>query len=189
MDMRGNCKQQGTIPGHCLEERSLYRGTICFCIVVLVLTAGVISGPNSTWAGHAYVLKVLDGDSLKVRMGGKILEIRLYGIDAPEYGQRYGKKAKNYTRSLANKVTVTLIPKDVDTYGRIVALVKSHGRLVNRELVRNGFAWVYPEYCIEEPLCSELKSMELEARKYNRGLWKAKTPEPPWEWKHRRRNR
>lgn len=157
--------------------------------IFLLSTLLVCLDWNTASAKHAYVLKVLDGDSLRVRMGGKTLEIRLYGIDAPEYGQRYGTRSKKYAQGLANKVTVTVVPKDMDQYGRIVAVVRSHGRMVNRELVRNGYAWVYPKYCLEEPLCSDLKEMELEARKHNRGLWKAKSPEPPWEWKQRRRSR
>lgn len=159
-----------------------------YCLLLVLAPALLLPGLSSATARYGYVLRVLDGDSFRVRMGGKLQEIRLYGIDAPEYGQRYGSKAKRYLQSLVNKVTVTVIPKDVDRYGRIVALVKSHGRLVNRELVRNGYAWVYPKYCRQEPLCSQLTELELEARKHNRGLWRAKTPEPPWELKQRRRN-
>ncbi|WP_457573033.1 thermonuclease family protein [Desulfolithobacter sp.] len=149
-------------------------------LVLLYLLAAPLS-PALAW--HAYVVKVLDGDSLRVKKGNRILEIRLYGIDAPEYGQPYGDKAKRFASQLLYKKTVSLTSKDVDRYGRIVALVKSDGRLVNRELVREGFAWVYPKYCQEQPLCSSLKRLEYKARRARRGLWKAKNPVSPWRWK------
>lgn len=149
--------------------------------MVALLT--ILCCSNTALAWHGYVVKVLDGDSLRIRRGTKIYEVRLYGIDTPEYKQPYGNKAKLYTRSRTWKKTVTVEPKDVDRYGRIVAVVKSRGRTVNRELVRDGLAWVYPKYCTMQPLCNEMKIDEEKARKLRRGLWKEKQPISPWEWK------
>ncbi len=155
-------------------------------IVNLILFFLVVSAtPGCAW--HAQVIKVLDGDSIVVRRGGKTYEIRLYGIDAPEYRQAYSNKAKQYTKRLTYRRTVSLSTKDVDRYGRLVALVRCQGRLVNRELVRNGLAWVYPKYCRIPSLCRELKKLERQARKQRRGLWKQKHPVSPWEWKRRKR--
>ncbi len=133
------------------------------------------------WEG--VVVKVLDGDSLQIRRDGKIYEIRLYGIDTPEYKQPYSNKAKQFTKRLAYRQTVSVEKRDIDRYGRIVALVSSHGKLVNRELVRAGLAWFYPRYCREQPLCRELESLERQARKERRGFWREKNPVSPWDWK------
>ncbi|NOQ47275.1 MAG: hypothetical protein GQ559_11510, partial [Desulfobulbaceae bacterium] len=127
---------------------------------LVCLTIAIVLSCSPAFAWHGLVVKVLDGDSIRVKRNGKIHEIRLYGIDAPEYGQGYGNKAKSYTRALTYKKTVTIEPMDTDRYGRIVALVKSQGRLVNRELVRDGFAWVYPKYCNRPSLCNEMKKLE-----------------------------
>ncbi len=151
----------------------LLTGFLSFCICSPVL------------AWHGYVVKVLDGDSIRVKRGNKFYEIRLYGIDAPEHKQPYGSAAKRFTRKRIWKRTVTIEPKDIDRYGRTVALVKSQGRLINRELVRDGLAWVYPRYCREQPLCRNMKKDEDRAKKEARGLWKEKDPVSPWEWKHR----
>lgn len=142
---------------------------------------------KTAMAWHGYVVKVLDGDSLQVKRGNRLYEIRLYGIDTPEYKQPYGNKAKRFTKNRTWKKTVTIEPRDVDRYGRIVALVKSEGRLVNSELVGDGLAWVYPMYCKEQPLCREMKKGEVRARKQGRGLWKEKNPVSPWEWKRRKK--
>ena len=146
---------------------------LCSC-----LAASVAYG----WQGN--VVKVLDGDSIRVRRGSKVIEIRLYGIDCPEWKQAYGNRAKQYTKTRLNHRAVSVVPKDVDRYGRVVALVSTSGSLINRELVRDGFAWMYPKYCRQEPLCSELGRLESEARSRHLGLWKDPHPLSPWQWKH-----
>ncbi len=152
----------------------------CICLVICLLQLSPLHA--STWTG--VVVKVLDGDSLKVRREGQIYEIRLYGIDTPEYRQPFSNKAKQFTKKLAYRQMVTIEEKDVDRYGRIVALVTTGGKLVNRELVREGLAWYYPRYCRAQPVCSELKSLEQKARKQGKGLWRDTHPISPWEWKH-----
>jgi endonuclease YncB( thermonuclease family) len=107
----------------------------------------------------------------------------LYGIDTPEYGQDYSDRAGSFTRKYLLDKIVSVELMDVDKYGRTVALIQSQGRLINRELVRAGMAWVYPWFCREEPLCSELKNLEGKARKSRRGLWQLEDPVAPWDWK------
>ena len=111
-----------------------------------------------TWQGR--VIKVLDGDSLIVKRGSKVYKLRLYGIDTPEYGQDYYKNAARYTRKYLLGKTVSVEPKDIDKYDRTVALVRLRTLLINEELVRAGMAWVYPWFCREKPLCSEMKILE-----------------------------
>ena len=158
---------------------------IRYCKVVLFWLVLFQCTPSLAWNGT--VVWVIDGDSLRVRHNGKIVEIRLYGIDTPEYNQDYSDKAKQCTRRLVYGETVSVEQKDIDRYGRIVALVTSRGKLVNRELVRRGLAWFYPRYCLKQPLCGELKTLENEARTARRGLWREQDPVSPWEWKRRER--
>lgn len=152
-------------------------------LIFAVLLQLLIVGEGAAVEG--LVVRIIDGDSIKVLVDGVVKEIRLYGIDTPEHMQPHSYKAKQLTKQLAEGQYVTIIAKDVDRYGRIVAKIKSRGKLVNRELVREGLAWYYKRYCHEQPLCGELKSLEEEARIARRGLWKDKNPEAPWEWKHR----
>lgn len=143
-------------------------------------------GYAAAWEG--VVVKVLDGDSIVIQRSGEINTIRLYGIDTPEYKQAYSNKAKQFTRRLVNGQRVSVEEKDRDRYGRIVALVVSQGKLVNRELVREGLAWYYPHYCREQPLCNELRSLENQAKKEGRGLWRDRNPVSPMEWKRQQKN-
>ena len=157
-------------------------GVSPFFFVFLLFAAG------QAWGWEGVVVKVLDGDSLQVRREGRLVEIRLYGIDTPEYRQAYSTKARQFTREMLSKQTVAVEEKDVDRYGRIVALVSCQGRLVNRELVRAGLAWYYPRYCRSQPLCGELAVLEQGARTARLGLWADPQPVAPWEWKRQQRS-
>lgn len=154
-------------------------------IVGTVLFSFLLFSDAYCWQG--YVVKVLDGDSIKVKKGREVIEIRLYGIDCPEWGQDYGNRARRFSKRKLQKRRVTVETKDLDRYGRTVALVSSSGQLINRELVRAGLAWMYPKYCKEQPLCSELKELENRARNRRVGLWRAKDPVSPWQWKRQKK--
>ena len=62
------------------------------------------------------------------------------------------------------------------------------GTVVNQEIVRAGFGWVYAVYC-KRPICLEWKRLESEALTAKRGLWKDAKPVPPLEWRRQRRNK
>ena len=133
------------------------------------------------WQGR--VVKVLDGDSIRVKKGSKIIEVRLYGIDCPEWNQAYGKKAKQFSRAKVYQKRVDIDPVDIDRYGRTVAIVSRSGKLLNRQLVQAGLAWQYKKYCKKKSLCSKLAQLEKEAKRRKRGLWRSKKPVAPWTWR------
>jgi endonuclease YncB( thermonuclease family) len=54
------------------------------------------------------VVKVIDGDSIAVMHEGKAEQVRLNGIDCPEKGQPFWKKAKQATSSLSFGKDVTV---------------------------------------------------------------------------------
>ena len=70
-----------------------------------------------------------------------------------------------------------------DRYGRTVGLVTVDGKLLDKELVKAGMAWVYRKYCKRKPLCSELLNQEAKARANGTGLWADKDHTPPWDWR------
>lgn len=155
-----------------------------YCFLLLVLVS-LFSTVHHATAWEGVVVKVLDGDSIRIKRNGRIDEIRLYGIDAPEYKQPYSNKAKQYVRRMVYRQEVVVEEMDVDRYGRTVALVFLKDKLVNRELVGAGLAWYYPRYCRRQPLCGELAELEAGARRQGRGLWRDPDPVSPWEWKRR----
>ena len=127
------------------------------------------------------VVSVLDGDTIEVLHNGQAERIRLNGIDCPEKGQAYGKKAKQFTSTLVYGKEVTIQVLRKDRHGRTVAdVVLPDGTNVSRELVRAGLAWWYRQYSKNE----SLGALEEGARQAKQGLWADANPVPPWEVRH-----
>ncbi|MCI5123712.1 MAG: hypothetical protein D3925_04360 [Candidatus Electrothrix sp. AR5] len=140
----------------------------------------LILGPPG-WKGK--VVKVMDGDTLQIKKGKELIKIRLYGVDCPEKKQRYGTEATAFATQLFLNKKVRVEAVHTDQYGRTVALVTAGRKMLNRELVREGYAWVYPAYCKRQPLCAELSKLEEKAKKKKKGLWQQKRPLAPWTWR------
>ena len=64
-----------------------------FCILLLAVLTLPLQAESISKVDSVKVLRVVDGDTLKVSYKGKDESIRLIGIDAPE--SRPNKKAKN----------------------------------------------------------------------------------------------
>jgi micrococcal nuclease len=66
--------------------------TSVFLLTLLLL-------PTLTWAGPSKVISIQDADMITVLTEERRqVRIRLYGIDAPESGQAYGKKATQHVK-------------------------------------------------------------------------------------------
>ncbi len=164
--------------------RNIRRLLTLFAVLVAVLVA-VLGGDASALAFSARVVSVADGDTLTVQgEDEERLKVRLYGIDAPEHDQRYGKEARRALSSLVRRKTVDVEPVDADRYGRTVALVRlEDGLLVNEELVARGAAWYYGQYCRRSDPCARLRDLEERARAARLGLWADDAPQRPSEWR------
>ena len=128
-----------------------------------------------------------DGDTLTSLRDREQARIRLYGIDCPERGQAFSKKAKQFTSDMVFGKVVEVHRMDTDRYGRAVALVSVDKQLLNEELVKAGLAWVYDFYC-SEPICESWKNFQLRAKFDKRGVWDDPNPIPPWEFRREKRS-
>lgn len=128
------------------------------------------------------VTHVIDGDTIKVILGSREVTVRLWGIDSPEWQQPYSQQAKRYTRKRLQDKCVVVTPKYYDKYGRMVALVYRGTVSFNEELVTKGLGWVHIYYCNEE-ICDSWRRLEHRARENHLGLWRQRSPMPPWQWK------
>lgn len=161
---------------HRLKVSSLFFSFLFFSILT----------PSIGHSWTAQVVSVTDGDSLFVLHHGQKVEIRLYGIDAPEDGQDFDSQAKALTTALVAGRTVDVEEKATDRYGRTVVLVKVDGQSLNELIIQNGYAWVYRHYC-KERFCSDWINSEEMAKKQRRGMWAGSTVTPPWEWRAKMR--
>ena len=139
------------------------------------------------------VLRIIDGDTLKIEYEGKKESIRLIGVDTPEskYNAKAGRDAKRSKEDVktiiemgkrATKYVKTLIkPGDTikiefdiqqrDRYGRLLGYVYlSNGKMLNEEIVKAGYAslmTIPPNVKYQDKFLEAYR----EARENNRGLW------------------
>ena len=73
----------------------------------------------------------------------------------------------------------------VDRYGRTVGHVWIGDRHINREMVRQGHAWVYRNYLDDKTMLDD----ETYAQNNNLGLWSLPEAQrvPPWDWRRDKR--
>lgn len=135
---------------------------------------------------HGTVTKVIDGDSMRIKTESGDYEVRLYGIDAPEYDQNYAQEAKMKVKRALYRKRVKVIPVEWDKYKRLVAIVEySDDSSINELLLRNGLAWYYPKYC-KKRICGSWKQVARKAREKKLNIWSENSPVAPWRWKQRK---
>ncbi|NJM12938.1 MAG: hypothetical protein HC889_14645 [Synechococcaceae cyanobacterium SM1_2_3] len=130
----------------------------CLLLVVNMAQAESLNGP---------VIGVHDGDTLTLRVKRQPVKVRLAGIDAPEWAQPYGQKAKQALSALAFGKEARVESAGPNQYGRTLGAVHVDAVNVNAALVRQGVAWVYRGY----PHPPELEGLEAQAQASKRGLW------------------
>jgi endonuclease YncB( thermonuclease family) len=148
-------------------------------VLIFVLAArACCATPRRSLVGQ--VVKIADGDTLTVLDPAHVQhKIRLAGIDAPEKAQAFGTQARNALAAKVFRRTVRVEVTDTDRYGREVGRVFCSSHFINAEMVREGFAWRYPQW----DKAGEFATAEADARRHRRGLWADRNPVPPWEFR------
>ena len=132
------------------------------------------------------VVKVVDGDTIHVRIGDRVEKIRYIGVNAPELhhptkgAEPLGREAAEANRKLVEGQTVRmeLDVQERDKYGRFLAYVYVGNTMVNAELVAQGYAQIMtipPNVKHQD----EFLKLQQEARALQLGLWKGAGPAPP----------
>lgn len=164
------------------EEGVIYgMGRIAF-VLGLALSLSLFGTPveASDLTGRA---SVIDGDTIEIR--GQ--RIRLYGIDAPESGQlckdaggkpyRCGQVAALALDEKIGSTTVRCEQRDVDRYGRAVAICRVGDVDLGAWMINQGLAVEYRKYS-----GGRYRNEESEAKAARLGLW-AGAFVWPWEWR------
>ncbi|EAL5396983.1 thermonuclease [Campylobacter upsaliensis] len=132
------------------------------------------------------VSKVIDGDTIELLAKTSKenpynhitkLKIRLYGIDAPELKQAYGKEAKEFLSALVLKQEVSLIIENKDKYDRFVGTLFLKGKDINKEMVKNGYAHAY------ESFSKKYLAEQADAKMFKLGLWQDEKAVKPSEFR------
>lgn len=127
--------------------------------------------------------RVIDGDTLEIRLGTTLRTCRLAGIDAPETLQRFGPEAtaELKRRTLGKGVTIV---KEGEDQGGVWLVHASAGGSINRGMVQAGLARWYRQFPSGD---KQLPQIEQEAKAAGRGLWADKESIAPWDWRRGKR--
>ncbi len=156
--------------------------TICVAFTVVMAALAVTAAPAAvmpkTVSGK--VIWLYDGDSFRLKTaGGKILEVRMYGIDAPEHGQPGGRLALQAMIKLLKNRTVKIVPVTIDKYQRIVGKVYLGQLYVNLWSLQHGYAWHFRFFDHDKSFAQA----EKQARQGKLGIWKLTDNVPPWQYR------
>jgi micrococcal nuclease len=158
--------------------------------LVIALLAGlalvlVLRGRGTIGRTGAVLVRVVDGDTLKVEVGGRERSVRLLGIDTPETHRPGtpiecgGPQASAHMERLVrpgDRVSLEPDPTQdaVDRYGRLLAYVRlPDGRLAEDEQLRSGWAMSYVFDGRPVARYGEFRRAESQARAARRGVWGA----------------
>ncbi len=126
-------------------------------------------------------VKCVDGDKFRVTINSEELLVRMIAIDTPELAKNenkaeyYANEASDYTcNKLKNAKKIELEYDNnsdkVDKYDRVLAWVYVDGKLLQEDLVKNGYAkiaYLYDDY----KYTSTLQEKQELASANEKGLW------------------
>ena len=148
--------------------------------VLLALLGGATPvGAQPSAPDVGLVVRVVDGDTLHVRLADRLEKVRYIGVNAPEVhhpsrGEEPGGTeayARNRQLVEGKRVRLELDVQARDRYGRLLAYVWVGATMVNAELLRLGYAQVMtvPPNVRHQALFVKL---QRDAREAGRGLWR-----------------
>lgn len=137
----------------------------------------VIACPLFALSGKA--VSIHDGDTITILQNKQQIKVRLFGIDAPELKQPYGKKSKQFLANLIAGEVVEVDKNGKDRYKRTIGTIYLNGADINAQMVASGYAWAYRKFS------KKYTAQESKAKSQKLGLWRDKEPIPPWEWRRR----
>jgi micrococcal nuclease len=146
--------------------------------VLALLVLGLVAATATGGGFDGQVVRVVDGDTIRVRIGDHIEKVRYIGVNTPEVHhptkgeEPGGREATTVNAELVGgkAVRLELDVQSRDRYGRLLAYVWVGDIMVNAELVRRGYAQVMtvPPNVRHQSLFVKL---QREAREAGRGLW------------------
>jgi micrococcal nuclease len=145
------------------------------------LTSADDPAPDAPLRGR--VTRVIDGDTIKVRVRNRTETVRLIGLDAPETHRPGtpvecgGRASTRALRRIAEGRTARLVADATqdrrDRYGRLLAYADISSVDVGEQLLRTGWAGVYVYGRTPFARVGRYAAAVRAARAAGRGLWRS----------------
>jgi len=153
---------------------------VALCADVSPFAAPKIPVKDFSKATAYTVERIVDGDTVVLKIDGKNVKVRLVGVDTPGTAlptkpvERYGKEAAQFLINLlkGEKVYIKWKPDEKnDKFGRALLYLwrAPDGLFVNLEIVRQGYGHAYTRFPFKH--MKLFQHYEKEAREAKRGLW------------------
>jgi endonuclease YncB( thermonuclease family) len=119
-------------------------------------------------------VRVVDGDTVILKRGDRLITVRLSNIDAPESKQKsvdgipIGMSSTKQLAKLIEGKTIQLSIEGVDLYRRTIAEIFLRGMSVNLYMVRTGYATSYPTKSL-----FVYRQAQYIAKSRRLGIWKS----------------
>lgn len=163
----------------------------------LLLLALCLFWATPSLAQNVRVKSVPDGDTVHLEDGRSV---RLIGIDAPEMAgarapeQYFARESRDYLHRLVSRRPLRLgaDTQGRDRYHRVLAYVYLPcGRMVNEEMVEQGYAFFYPHPHQNRKIQKKLLEAQNRAILSRRGFWPRilALPQPLTGWVGNRRSK
>lgn len=146
-----------------------------------IVQSSVTNNQIAAMKETAKVIRVVDGDTIKVEINNKEDTVRLIGIDAPETVdprkpvQCFGKEASSKAKEILTGKTIVLesdlIQGERDKYGRLLRYVFINTENFNLFMISSGFAHEYAYRDNPYKYQAEFMAAEKSARESKKGLW------------------
>lgn len=126
--------------------------TISAVVIVIIATLFFVIPQDQGCSGDARcitgtVTQIVDGDTLKVDEQS----IRFSMSSAPELYEEAGIESKDYLEKICPVGSRVLVDEDdgqtLGSYGRIVALVRCNGLILNEAMISENHATLSTEFC------------------------------------------
>lgn len=140
----------------------------------------IYADANEGREGPYEVVKVVDGDTIKLMIDGEKKNVRLIGIDTPESvhpdqekNVPEGKLASDHTKELVgdNDLYIEYGTEPQDHYGRPLCYVYlPDGTMLNEQILKDGYAKVLIVGKNKE-YKDRFTALQNEAKDAQRGLW------------------
>ena len=133
------------------------------------------------------IIHVIDADSYLIKIDGKVKNVQLIGVDAPERtgeqkrSQCYNYEAKQYVLDIVDQNPIVQIDTDSnvdahDLHGRdLVYITLPNGKMLNQLLVENGMAKESNPEKKNYRMEKQFLIAQAQAKEAQKGIWSNET--------------